>query len=52
MKIKIIKPHHVYKGTVNLTKGEANYLLRVGVAEEVKEKAKEDKKTGKKSSKK
>lgn len=34
MKVKIIKPHHKYSGVVDVSDERANYLIRVGAAEE------------------
>lgn len=44
MKVKMIKPHHLYDGTVDVTEERANYLIAVGAAKEVKE-AEKPKKT-------
>lgn len=41
MKVKIIKDHYLYSGTVDLDEARAKYLVAVGVAEEVKSKKKE-----------
>jgi hypothetical protein len=38
MKIKIIKDHPEYKGTVEVDEERGNYLIRVGVAEKVESK--------------
>lgn len=44
MKVKMIKPHHLYEGTVDVPEERANYLIAVGAAKEVKE-AEKPKKT-------
>lgn len=33
----MIKPHHLYEGTVDVTEERANYLIAVGAATKVKE---------------
>lgn len=38
MKVNIIKPHPNYSGEVDLSDEAANYLIRMGVAEVLKEK--------------
>jgi len=38
MKVKIIKPHHVYKGTVDVEEERAAYLISMGIAEAIGEK--------------
>lgn len=49
MKVNIIKHHHYYPlGEVDVTDDRGNYLIRVGVAEAVKEKAKTEKPAPKK----
>ena len=36
MKVKIIKPHFLYKGEVDLPESRANYLVKTGMAEKPK----------------
>lgn len=38
MKVKIIKPHHLYTGIVELPEDQGQYLIKVGAAELAKEK--------------
>lgn len=45
MKVKIIKPHHTYAGTVDVDDARAKYLVRMGIAEIEKGNKREHKET-------